>query len=92
MHHHLGHHHLGHQHCWSPRPRCGTPRASPQPLAAPGGDIRVMPEVFLTPSRARATVYITWPGQVGRTSASMVLVSGSPVPSSEAALRALQVL
>ena len=32
------------------------------------------------------------PGQVGRTSASMSLVSGSPVSSSEAALRALQVL
>ena len=32
------------------------------------------------------------PGQVGRTSASMGLVSGSPVSSSEAALRALQVL
>ena len=49
---------LGH-HPRNAGPRCGTPRASPRPPGAPGGDIRVMPEVFLTPSRARATVYIT---------------------------------
>ena len=38
-------------------PRWGTPRASPPPPGAPGGDITVKPEVFLTPSRPRATVY-----------------------------------
>ena len=50
--------HLGH-HRYFACPRCGTPRASLQPPAAPGGDIPVMPEVFLTPSRARASVYLT---------------------------------
>jgi hypothetical protein len=46
-------------HCGFSCPRWGTPRASPQPPGAPGGDITVKPEVFLTPSRARATVPIT---------------------------------
>ena len=39
--------------------RWGTPRASPQPPGAPGGDITVKPKVFLTPPGARATVYIS---------------------------------
>ena len=30
-------------------PRCGTPRASLRPPGAPGGEIPVKPEVFLTP-------------------------------------------
>ena len=50
--------HLG-LHCGFACPRWGTPRASPQPPGSPGGDITVKPEVFLTPPRARATVYST---------------------------------
>ena len=51
---HLGPH-LG-LHSSRAGPRWGTPRASPQPAGAPGGANTVKPEVFLTPSRARASV------------------------------------
>ena len=51
---HLGPH-LG-LHSSGAGPRWGTPRASPHPPGAPGGDITVKPEVFLTPPRPRATV------------------------------------
>ena len=54
---HLGPH-LG-LHSSGAGPRWGTPRASPQPPGAPGGDITVKPEVFLTPPRPRATVPVT---------------------------------
>ena len=50
--------HLG-LHSSEAGPRCGTPRASLRPPGAPGGDIPVKPEVFLTPSLAPATVYHT---------------------------------
>ena len=53
---HLGPH-LGLLHSSGACPRWGTPRASLQPPGAPGGDITVKPEVFLTPPRPRATVY-----------------------------------
>ena len=46
-------------HCSFACPRWGTPRASLQPPGAPGGDITVMPEVFLTPPLPRATVHYT---------------------------------
>ena len=41
------------------RARGATPRASPQPPGAAGGGIPVKPEVFLTPSRPRATARST---------------------------------
>ena len=44
-------------------PRWGAPRASLRPHPAPGGDIKVMPEVRLTPYRVRATVPLTWIGR-----------------------------
>ena len=40
-------------------PRCGAPRASPAPLAAPGASFPVKPQVHLTPPRSRATLRIT---------------------------------
>ena len=43
-------------------------------------------------SPPRAPRAFPWPGRVDGTSASMTLVSGPPVPSSEAALSALQAL
>ena len=56
--------HLG-LHSSGAGPRWGTPRASPPPPGAPGGDIPVKPEVFLTPSRARASVHITLEDRTG---------------------------
>merc|ERR1711938_434619 len=52
--------HLG-LHSSGAGPRWGTPRASPPPPGAPGGDIPVKPEVFLTPSLPTATVSHTLP-------------------------------
>ena len=43
-------------------PRCGAPRASPAPLAAPGASFPVKPQVHLTPPRSRATLRITQEG------------------------------
>ena len=45
--------------------------------------------VYSSPSTPHAS---PWPGLVGRTSASMALVAGPPVPTSEEAFRALRVL
>ena len=43
--------------------------------------------VYSPPSAPDAS---PWPGLVGRTSASMILVAGPPVPTSEVAFRALR--
>ena len=45
--------------------------------------------VYSPPSAPHAS---PWPGLVGRTSASMTLVAGPPVPTSEVAFRALRAL
>ena len=45
--------------------------------------------VYSPPSAPHAS---PWPGQVGRTSASMTLVAEPPIPTSEVAFRALRVL
>ena len=45
--------------------------------------------VYSPPSAPHAS---SWPGLVGRTSDSMALVAGPPVPTSEVAFRALQTL
>ena len=45
--------------------------------------------VYSSPSAPHAS---QWPGLVGRTSASMTLVAGPPVPTSEVAFRALRAL
>ena len=59
------------------------------PWPAKDGSLYTNESVYRPPSAPHAPA---WPGLVGRTSASMILVAGPHVPTSEVAFRALRAL